>query len=57
MNYAHLDPHFMNKTAWNCILDAFEISQEDRQKIDFIEVPVDACDIFYKEEEENNNDL
>lgn len=56
MNYAHLDPHFMNKTAWNCILDAFGISQEDRQKIDFIEVPVDVCDIFYKEEE-NNNDL
>lgn len=55
MNYAHLDPHFMNKTAWNSILDAFGISQEDRQKIGFIEVPVDACDIFYKEEEENND--
>lgn len=51
MNYAHLDPHFMNKTAWNSILDAFGIGQ----KIDFIEVPVDACDIFYKEEK--NNDL
>ena len=49
------NPRFMNKIAWNSILDAFGISQEDGQKIDFIEVPVDACDIFYKEEE--NNDL
>lgn len=55
MNYAHLDPCFMDKTIWNFILDAFGISQGDRRKIGFIDIPVDACDIFYKEEEENND--
>lgn len=57
MNWAHLDPHFMNEATWNFILNAFDISQGDRRKIAFIDIPVDACDIFYKEEEEKNNDL
>lgn len=55
MNYAYLNPLFMNKSVWYSILDEFGISDEDKRKVSFINVPIDACEISFKGED--NDDL